>query len=233
MLPGLSALEVGRVRMSVGYGMHKKGRPLSPIEVGSLLQQAREHGLSVQECAQAAHIDATGVGRFLRILKLPEDLQHLVDWGTGANAIGFSSAVDLVRLGEDDDQRAVAKSILTDRLRSKEVRQVVQLRARSGRAIRDCINEIVGMRPTIAKRYVFIGSLGEGSLADALAGLTQIERDSLLQLAIQDLQLEGATGRMGKRFFTLVGNQLFETSMNSIGKENIETQLRTRLAEHI
>ena len=233
MFPGLSGLDMGRLRMSIGYGKHKQGRPLSPIEVGSLLRQARGHGLSVQDCARAANIDATGVGRFLRILKLPEELQHLVDWGPSANSIGFSSAVELVRLNDAEDQRAVAKSILTDRLRSKEVQQVVQLRARSGRAIQDCVNEIVGMRPTIERRYVFVGSLGEGKFVDALGDLTQAERDSLLQLVIQDLQLKGATGRMGRHIFTLVGTEVFETSMNKIGKENIEAQVRSKLAEKV
>ncbi|MDE0008182.1 MAG: hypothetical protein OXS50_07880, partial [Gammaproteobacteria bacterium] len=78
-----------------------------------------------------------------------------------------------------------------------------------------------------------VGSLGEGGLADALGRLTQVERDSLLPLAIQELQLKGATGRLGKRFFTLVGNEVFEASMNTIGKENIEPQLRRKLAEYI
>ena len=30
MLTGLNALELGRLRMSVGYGTHKKGRWYSP-----------------------------------------------------------------------------------------------------------------------------------------------------------------------------------------------------------
>ena len=233
MLPGLSALEVGRLRMSIGYGMHRKGRPLSPTEVGSILRHAREQGLSVEDCARAVHIDGTGVGRFLRILQLPDDLQHLVDWGAGDNAIGFSSAVELVRLKNAKEQRIVARSILSDRLLSKEVREVVQLRIRSGRPIGECVNEIVSMRPTIEKRYVFVGSLGEGRVADALGALTQAERNFLLQVAIQDIGLQGATGRIGVQFFTLVGNEVFETSMNSIGKENIEGQLRTKLADRI
>ena len=54
-----------------------------------------------------------------------------------------------------------------------------------------------------------------------------------MQVAIQDIGLQGATGRIGVQFFTLVGNEVFETSMNSIGKENIEGQLRTKLADRI
>ena len=88
MLAGLTALELGRLRMSVGYGTHKKGRPLSPVEVGSLLQKARAEGVSLEECARAIQLDGTGhIGRFLRILDLPNHIQHLIDWGSGKNFV--------------------------------------------------------------------------------------------------------------------------------------------------
>ena len=61
MLAGLSALELGRLRMSVGYGTHKKGRPLSPIEVGTLLRNARNSGVSLKECADKINLDETGI----------------------------------------------------------------------------------------------------------------------------------------------------------------------------
>ena len=94
MLAGLTALELGRLRMSVGYGTHKRGRPLSPIEVGLLLRKARDEGASLQDCARAIQLDGTGhIGRFLRILELPDDLRHLVDWGAGNYFIFFTSAV--------------------------------------------------------------------------------------------------------------------------------------------
>jgi len=41
MLADLTALELGYLRMSVGYGTHKKGRPLSPVEVGKLIQRVK------------------------------------------------------------------------------------------------------------------------------------------------------------------------------------------------
>ena len=183
------------------------------------------------DCATEARIDQTGVCRFLRILDLPHDLQHLVDWGAGRNAIGFSSAVELVRLRDTDDQHAVAESILADGLNSKEVRQIGQLRIRSGRTIGACIKEILGMRPTIERRYVFIGSISDQNVEDALIKLTQAERDSILESGIKLLNLRGASGRLGKRFFTLVGDEHFDASMKSIGKESIEARLRTHISE--
>ena len=233
MLSGLSPLELGRLRMSVGYGANKKGRLLSPLEVASLLRNARDGGASLGDCATAINLNETGTSRFLHILRLPQDIQHLIDWGTPKDGIGFSSAFELARLHDADDQRAVANSILSNGLTSKEVRQVAQLRMRSGRHIDACIKEVLGMRPTIEKRYVFIGSVLGQEIEDALSELTQTERDSILESGIEQLHLEGASGRLGRRFFTLVGDEDFNKSMQAIGKETIEEKLCNHIAETV
>lgn len=233
MLAGLSALELGRLRMSVGYGTHKKGRPLSPIEVGLLLQRARSEGVSLEECANAIQLDGTGhIGRFLRILDLPNDIQHLVDWGSGKNFIGFTSAVELAKLKDAAAQRVVAEALLSNGLSSKEVRQVVQLRSRSGRDIEACAQEVLDMRPKIERRFVFVGSVASENM-EILEKLTQSVRDAILTSGIEALGLQSATGRMGPRFFTLVGNERFDASMREIGKENIEARLRAHISEAI
>ena len=234
MLPGLSALELGRLRLSVGYGTHKKGRPLSPVEVGLLLRQARDAGVALRDCAKAIQLNGTGhIGRFIRILELPQDILHLVDWGHPGDGIAFSCAVEMTSLGSDDDKRAVAQSILAHGLDSKEVRQVSQLRTRSGRPIGECVKEILEMRPTIEKRYVFIGAVTEERLVDALGKLTQRERDAILVSGIERLELSGGSGRLGQRFFTLVGDERFDGAMERVGKDNIETRLLAQIGEAI
>lgn len=231
MLAGLNALELGNLRMSVGYGTHKKGRPLSPIEVGSLIRKAREEGVSLQDCAKAIHLNGTGhIRRLLRILDLPGDLQQLVGWGAGKHFIGFTSAVELARFRDAGEQRVVAQAILSHGLNSGEVQQVVQLRERSGRSVEACIDEILGMRPIIQKRYVFIGSVAEENV-EGLGRLTQAARDSILASGIERLDLCGATGRLGTRFFRLVGDERFHDSMQGVGKEHIEPRLRTHISE--
>ena len=232
MLENISPVELGRLRMSVGYGRQKKGRPLSPVEVGSLLRRARSAGASLQECAEAIRLNGTGhIGRFLQILTLPDDLQHLVDWGTSKSTIGFSTAVELSRFRKDADQYFVAKAILGEGLRAKEVQQVRQLRFRSQRPIEKCVREIVGMRPTVEKRYVFIGSLIGSQTTAALENLKQEERDSILEAGIRTIELHGATGRLGSRFFTLVGSSEFNDSMIELGKENLEALLRRQISK--
>ena len=232
MLPGLTAFELGLVRMSVGYGGRKKGRPLSPVEVGGFLRKARMHGASVADCSEALQLHATGVLRFLRILDLPPDLQHLIDWGSGRDFIGFSAAVETTKLKDSSDQRAVAAAILASSLNSKEVRQVTQLRQRSGRSVKECVREILRMRPQVVRRYVFIGSVAPEDV-EALGGRTQSARDSMLAEAMETVGIEGGSGRLGVRFFTLVGDEKFNASMRKVGKDNIEAQLRFHMAQAV
>ena len=226
MLPDLSPMELGRLRMSVGYGTHKKGRPLSPIQVGKHLSDARGKGVSPADCAKALQLRGTGqIGRFLRILDLPEDLHHMIGWGSGRSVIGFSAAVEMARLKQSGDRRYVAKAVLSDSLTSKEVRQIVQLHYRSEREIHACVDEVLNMRPDIEKRFVFIGSVERDSIA-LLEGLTQDVRDGLLNTACIAMGLRDASCRLGKQFFTLVGGEPFNASMGKLGKKTIEQRVR-------
>lgn len=231
MLPGLSSLELGRLRVSVGYGTHKRGRPLSPVDVSSLLHKARSNGASVADCAEAISLHETGVMRFLRLLDLPTDLLHLVAWGAERDFIGFSSAVEMTRL-DAEEQQALAEAILSHGLMSKEIRQITQLRRRSGRSIEACVREVLDMRPKVEERYVFIGSVSPENVS-VLEGLTQPARDVILAAGMKRADIRHAVGRLGPRFFTLVGDRRFNTSMLAIGKENIEARLRKHISEAI
>ena len=218
--------------MSVGYGGHKKGRLLSPIEVALLIQQARRAGASLEDCAKAIDLGGSTIGRFLQLLDLPEDLQHLVAWGSPKDALGFSAALGLTRF-RDVEQRSVARSILSDGLTSKEVQQVAQLRKRSKKALDECIKEVLGMRPVVEKRYVFIGTVADADTVAKLASLAQVNRDAILQDSIDALGLAGASGRMGKSLFTLVGNDLFYEEMRKIGSENLEAKIISQIQRNI
>ena len=206
---------------------------MAPMEVAALIRRAIDQGESLAQCASAMQLSGTGhVGRFLRILNLPEDIRHLVDWGAGRNFIGFTAAVELAKVRNGAAQRAIAEAILGHGLNSKEVRQVAQLLKRSGKSVGVCIKEVVGMRPRVERRYVFIGTLTDDCVA-RLAGLEQSARDGALSSAIRGLDLGDATGRLGERFFTLVGGERFDASMRSVGGEAIEARIRKHIVENV
>lgn len=233
MLTGLSTLELGRLRMSVGYGTHKKGRPLSPVEVGKLIRQVKETGISTEDCAKTINLDKSGIGRFLRILDLPEDIQHLVSWGGQKGFISFSAATQLVRFEDAEEQHAVVRSVLSDGLNSKEIGQVAQLRIRSGREIGECLQEVLNMRPVIEKRHVFIGTIEDQKVMSILADLTQAERDSILQSSIVALDLGEVSGRLGKSLFTLVGSDSLDIAIQSLGPDNLEEQFLAQIRKSV
>ncbi len=233
MLPGLSALELGRLCISVGYGTHKKGRPLSPTEVGKLLRRARDAGASLEDCAKALGFKGTTqVSRFLGVLDLPPDVLHLVDWGRSGDSIGFTTAVELNRVPTPEKKRAVATAILEEGLQTGEVRQVAQLLKRSHWPVQECLREVIGMRPTVERVYVFMGAIVDPTVKLALANQTQEQRNGLLRAGIEALGLN-ASGRLGEEVFTLVGDERLNTQLNSEGREFIESRLRTYLKENV
>lgn len=219
--------------MSVGYGGRQPGRPLAPTEVGRLLKLAVEHGASRSECSEKVNLNPTTVGRFLRLASLPVAIRDWIDWGTPKDFVGFSSAAELVRLPSHDEQRVVAEAVLSQRLTSKEVRQVVQLRTRAARPIQECVQEIVGMRPVVERRYVFMGAVVDADVVAALSRLSQLERNLVLSGCIATVGLEGASGRLGPKVFTLVGGEDFGQSMERVGRENIEFQVRDHIRETV
>ncbi len=234
MLPGLSSLEIRRLQMSVGYGTHKKGRPLSPIEVGNLLRRALDSGASLNACAKFLKLSGTSqLSRFLSVFDLPPDLRHLVDWGRSSDSVGFTTAVELTRVTDPDHQRAIATAILEQGLQTAEVRQVAQIQRRSGRPIQDCLKEVLGMRPIVERHYVFIGAVGDSDLQSALAEMTQAERNKLLHSGLEALNLIGVSGRLGEQIFTLVGDERLNSRLNCEGQRAFETRLRAHLLEKV
>ena len=233
MLGGLNGLDVGRLRMSVGYGTHKKGRPLSPVEVGGLLRRAQNAGVSLQDCAKVVGLTEGQISRFLRVFDLPEDLRHLVDWGRNSSSIGFTTAVQLARVNNQHEQRALATAILERKLQTDEVRQVVQLRQRSGEGMEGCLTAVLAMRPTVDRRYVFVGAVGDQVVEAILAEMTQAERDSILRSALAGLGLEGTAGRLGESLITLVGDARMNSKLVGIGKEVVEARLRAYITAEV
>ena len=217
--------------MSLGYGTHRGGRPLSPVEVGRLLKRARDSGVSLQDCAMFFNLRGPSqLGRFLKVLELPDDLRHLVTWGRSSDSIGFTTAVQLARLSDADDQRVIAQAILEEQLRTDEVRQVVQIQHRTGSSVQDCLRQVLAMRPTVERRYVFIGAVGDEGLEIALAKMTQSERDQLLLSGLDSLGIRGASGRLGEKLFTLAGDKRLQDSLASYGRHALEARFRTYIS---
>lgn len=222
-----------RQGLLLSVGTHRGKRPLSPVEVASLFGKILAAGGSLSDCARASRLEGTTiVARFLRLLKLPETVRHLVDWGSSPGTIGFSAGAELARLEDAAEEEEVVRGVLTNRLSGSEVRQVIQLRKRSKRPVTDCLNEVVGMRPRIDKRYVYVGAVTDSALKSAFASMTQRDRDEFLAGAIKgvfDAKTLSVT-RLGPDRFTLVGGAAFGEAMNE-KKDSLEREINDALRQ--
>ncbi len=231
---GIDALSnVERRMLLLSVGTHKGRRPLSPVEVARLFQKGIAAGCTLAECAAAANLEGTTwVARFLRILKLPDTVSHLVDWGGGAGTIGLYNASEIARLGNDADEESVVQSVLANRLNVSEVRQAVQLRKRSNRPIDACLDEVLKMRPRIEKRHVYIGAITIPTLKQKLTGMTQQQRDEVFGPAVSIVAkgLDLPVRKLGPERFTLVGGpdlgKLISERHDTLEQEINETLLR-------
>lgn len=204
---GLSPEELKALILSVGT--HATKRRYSPIEVAEKFEKAIEHGLSQDKVAKAMGLRGTTmVSRFIRLLQLNPAVQHIVDWGQSGATISFTSAWRLTQLSPHD-QALACDVILRHQLTSPEVEQLVQLRKRSGRPVRECIKEVLRMRPTVEKRHVFIGAVTSVAARAGLPKISQANRDAILgdvlHTAFTAFHPLGA--RLGTDRFTIVSDE--------------------------
>jgi len=206
VLPGLSDIEFKQLLLSVGT--HRSARTLTPCEVAFLFQKAINHGASLQDCAKAVLLNGpTWISRFLRTLKLDKSVRHLVGWGQSSESVSFTSATEVARLKKDEQSR-VFTSIVEHKLSSKEIRELVQIRLRSGRPIEDCISEIVSLRPQVVRQHMFVGAVASPKVKQALRPKTQAERDALFrELVVSRVpSLRHSAVKLGIENFAIITN---------------------------
>lgn len=214
----------------VSIGTHRGERPLTPVEVGKLLRKAIEGGMSMADCAAAVLLEGPSqVSRFLSLLKLPEDVQHVIDWGGSSGTIAFTAAFELSRLGDSADQRRAVQAVLEHNLSSSEARQLVQARKRSRKSMDECIEAVLRMRPQVVMRHVFIGSVMGDDVRTRLRRLSQHQRDEILQGILKRRFRElHAVGHLGAERFTLVGGAEMGETLKAL-KNSLEEQINAEL----
>jgi hypothetical protein len=229
MAYGLTADEEKELILSVGT--HRSGRRLSPVEVARLFDRMKSSGASFQDCADLVQFEGTTmISRFLQLLKLDSDLQHLVDWGQSGSTVAFTAGVELSKL-DRNEQRAAVRAILETGLKSQEVKQLVQLRRRSQKPLDTCVEEIVRLRPHVERRHVIVGLITDPQTVEALGALPQGERDEKLQQALQTtFKLRGGFScRLGTNRFTITADE--PTGDLILKDEDFESSVNAALRE--
>jgi hypothetical protein len=179
MLPGLSEEQERDLVLSVGTGLRQ--RRLKPVVVADYIRKTVEAGASLEDVAKRVGLKSTTMlGRFLRLGNLNGTVRAMVDWGSSGTTIAFTTASELARLNESD-QEFVAVQTLERALSNDEVEQIVQYAKRSDKTIEECVDAIVKIRPTHSHRYVFVGTLQAAQLGTLLGKMDDRERSKVLR----------------------------------------------------
>jgi hypothetical protein len=231
MLPGLSAEEGRDLLLSVGT--HHGKRRLSPVEVAEVFNKSISAGASPSDCARFVHLNGpTMVSRFLKLLKLTPNIRHIVDWGQTGATMSFEAAW---RLGElnSEEQDAAAQEIVANQMGKEEVRQIIQIRHRSNRDIKQCVAEVLGMRSSVTRKHVFLGGVIGADIKRALAAMHQADRDALfggvMKEAFGSVRI---AGRLGAERFTLVTDEQGAARLKE-GPEDFESIINRGLVKRV
>lgn len=204
MIKGLTRREYQDLVLSVGT--HRGKRRLSPLEVAILINRGVQAGLTRRECAEQLGLGTTQIGAFLKLLTLHESIAHLAAWGGGQRAhISFSSLSQLARLSPTDQVQA-AEAILTYSLKWNEVVQLVQIMSRSHDKLDVALQKVLKLRPTIEKRFLFVGAVLSSRVKDCLAAMSAAERSAVFDRVLHTRLGLGhtAAGNLGQQNFTIV-----------------------------
>ena len=232
-MKGLSAYELRQLILSVGT--HRPDRPLSPMEVAKLIQRALNMGETRKTIANRLLLeDSSIIGRFIRLLSLPVEVQHLIGWGSNSSTISFTAASDIARLNYSKEQSTLAKMALENQFNKSEIIECVQLRQRSERSIEDSVKAVLNQRPVIERRHAIIGELTSESLKEKLKEMSQLERNNLLQAALDEYgpSVPRLGSKLGDGYFLLVGDDHFHTEITSL-PEGFEASVTRYLTQKL
>ena len=159
MLRALTPAERHDLIMSVG--VHVKKRRANPLEIAKLITKAQSTDTLDQI---AAHVNLQGttiLRKLLALNKLPRDVQTLVDWGSSDAGISFSVAAEIARLTNETDRRDLAQMAVESHLSKSEVQAIVQRANREKSGVRESAQEILGLRPSVEQRFLYLGLLDD------------------------------------------------------------------------
>lgn len=201
---------------------HRKVRHLSPMEVANLLKRALDAGNTMQSLNSKTNTSIDQLNKFLRLFLIQNSgIKSSIVWGqTTETKLGMSVASELARLEKNEDQEIVFENALKNRFTKSELIELIALYKRTGKPIKECINQVLETRPTTIEKHVIIGKITSPSLAKRLSGIGPFGRNKILievlELEFPLLKYDGA--KLKKKKFMIFGNN--ETKEFLLNLEN-------------
>ena len=111
-----------------------------------------------------------------------------------------------------------AEATLLHQLTSEEARQLVESKIRSQEPIDDCIDAVLRLRPTIERKYLFLGAVTSSRVCRHLESLTQVERDEVFKASVNHHfgRWPQWSGKLGVSKFSLFGGAELAESIDKL-----------------
>lgn len=176
---------------------------LTPLEHARAYQQLLDlNGWTAQQLVAKLHLSNATVSRALALLKLPEDIQELVE----SKRVPPSAASELVRLKSDEERRELANRIASGELNREETTAAVQAKAGKRRSKRPAKQGRLVFEPESGGPKVTVSAPPEAMSVDALVEtleklLKRARKARKEGVSVEDLamQLSSARPRKGHR----------------------------------
>ena len=223
---GLSNDEWQDLLLSVN--VHRKQRRLTPAGAARLIERALQQTVADDLAAALGFESTTMLHKIRRLHELPPDLASVVHWGSRRGSLSMSTASELLRLEPEAAIREAFHVAVEHSLTRDEARQLVQIRQRSGKPIRESVAEALRTRPRAVRSELVIGSFITEQSVRAVTELGDEEasRWLRLQLARDVPQVVPRSLRIGDRRFSLLLSEDDGRVLRSVlGGESIESRL--------
>ena len=152
----------------LSLGTHKKNRPFEPIEVSKLTQRLIDENPTedINRIAKRTPVSVDQLREFLKLSKLPEQVQNILGWGRdNRENLAFSAGAIISELKEPKDMERLGKSAIMNNLKKNEIERIVSLKKNyEDRSIDECIEEVKKLRPLIEEGYMFVSHISEITL---------------------------------------------------------------------
>ena len=142
-------------------------RPLTPIEVAKEIKKLQtELSDNKNELNKRLSLSPSIIADFLRLLKLPKQIQDIIVWGRpnkDSGEISFTAARHIAKFNDKKDILKVVGTIhsLPKSITSKEVQNIISIRQTNpDKPIEQCIKETLDVsRPKLLEYYIFISGI--------------------------------------------------------------------------
>ena len=142
-------------------------RPMSPIQVAEeITVLLNDLDGNENELKRRLPISQSIIDGFLRLLKLPKEIQDIIVWGDSnknTGEISFTAASYICKLeNKDDILKLVGAMHSLDRpITKEEIKGIISLKKHnSEKPIENCTSEVIGVtRPVVIQHFLFISGI--------------------------------------------------------------------------